>query len=441
MAKKARKETSAPPARAGVVILGAGLTGLVAARELLRAGRRDVLLLERDARPGGLLKTNRDGVTIDELPHLFFGGNARAEKLFRRMAGPVREFRHRLGVMWKGGWVDFPFQDHISQLSLEDRRAVLRSLLERRGGPGAAAPRDLGEYALNELGSGIVDLFFRPYNEKLWQTPLAGMGYDWMAAKIRLPGPSGLADSILGIKDGGRPAPAPHASFIYPRRGGIESLIEGLLADLEPLRPLCGVEALSIDPAEKEIRTSAGTVRYDRIISTLPLDRAVRMAGLKECYPAAGRLRATKVACFHYALRSVNLPPYHWIYVPDPALPFYRLTREDLLNPRAVPGGKALIVECALPPGGSVAGLERKVTDGLVRSGVIRRRDILKTWLYPHFPAYPVPHVRHGEDVPFCLGRLASAGMISAGRFGEWSVYNMDHSIEAGIAAAGKALS
>ncbi len=439
MEKKVKKSLSGLPERAEIVILGAGLTGLIAARELLLAGRRDILLLEREAGPGGLLKTNRSaGVTIDELPHVFFTKDKRASAIFRKMTGPVHSYRHRLGVMWKGGYVDFPFQDNISQLGLEDRKVVLRSLLERRLEENSARPGNLEEYSLRELGGGIVDLFFRPYNEKLWRTPLSGMDYAWLSSKIRLPGAAGLADSILGGTRAGKEDVAPHAEFIYPRQGGIASLVEGLLRAIRPVSPFCGAEVLKIDAGRKVVHTGRGAVRYGRLISTLPLDRAVRLAGLKDCYKAVSRLRATRVVCLQYALSAVNLPPYHWIYVPDPAVPFYRLTRADLINPRAVPGGKALLVECSIPEGGSAAGLEKRVTASLAGLGIVKKKDIRKVWLSSHYPAYPVPHTRRSEDVPFCLRRLSASGIISAGRFGEWSIYNMDHSIEAGISAAGK---
>lgn len=440
-----KKIVTAPrplPQKAEAVILGAGLTGLIAARELQRAGCRDVLLLERAARPGGLLKTNRAaGVTIDELPHVFFTRNARAAGIFRELAGPVRSFRHNLGVMWKGNWVDFPFQDNVHQLSPEDRAAVLRGLLEDRLAGPPAAPRNLEDYALRELGAGITDLFFRPYNEKLWQTPLSGMSYAWLASKIKLPGPEGLASGILGLKPPERGDVAPHAEFIYPRTGGIEGVVENLLRDMAPLSPVCSTAALRIDARRRVVHTARGPVRYGRLISTLPLGAAVGLAGLGRAAERR-RLRATRVLCLHYALSAVNLPPYHWIYVPDPALPYYRLTRADLFNPGAFPGGKALIVECALPCGSAAApaGLRARVTASLVRQGVIRERDIKGVWAYDHWPAYPVPHVSHAADTAACLGALAAAGVVSAGRFGEWSVYNMDHSIEAGLAAAGKIL-
>jgi len=54
------------------LILGAGLTGLTAAWKLQLCGVKDFVVLERENRAGGLMKTNVSSMaTIDELPHVF----------------------------------------------------------------------------------------------------------------------------------------------------------------------------------------------------------------------------------------------------------------------------------------------------------------------------------------------------------------------------------
>jgi len=112
-----------------------------------------------------------------------------------------------------------------------------------------------------------------------------------MAVRENTPaGPGGLADSILGGLTAGRGETAPHAEFIYPKRGGIESLAEGLLRSLKPLAPVCGAEVLKIDARRRTVTTSRGEVRYGRLVSTLPLDRAVRLAELERAARSAGRL-------------------------------------------------------------------------------------------------------------------------------------------------------
>lgn len=44
--------------------------------------------------------------------------------------------------------------------------------------------------------------------------------------------------------------------------------------------------------------------------------------------------------------------------------------------------------------------------------------------------------LRHRETIVALKEALASVGVVTAGRFGEWEYFNMDHSIMSGKAAA-----
>jgi len=428
--------------RVHTLILGGGLTGLAAAWRLKGQGLADLLILERDERPGGLLKTERAGTgAVDDLPHVFFTKDAAAAAAFSELVPDVYRHRHRLGVLWKGGYVDFPFQNHVHQLSLEDRRLVLRGLLRSRGA-GRRAPRSLEELARQTLGDGLVELFFRPYNEKIWRTPLAEMDHRWLAAKIRLPDAAELADSILGSR---RPlaAVAPHEEFRYPRRGGIESLSDALVGRVGADFLRCGAEVKDIDPRRRVVRTDGESIRYESLISTLPMERTVRLAGLGRLRRTAARLRATQVVCIHYVLKAADLPDYHWIYVPDPDLPFYRLTRVDRINPGAAPGHQVLLAECAFPahaPAPDLGRLAAETTRRLIALGVFRKSAVVRRWTCSYAPAYVVPHLAHGPDTSRLRRGLLAAGIVTAGRFGEWELYNMDHSLQAGFRAAARVL-
>jgi UDP-galactopyranose mutase len=423
-------------ARADVLILGGGLAGLAAALRLTELGVDRWQILERDAAPGGLLKTHRaPGVTIDHLPHVFFSRDERVTALFRDLVGEVHEHRHRLGLRWRDGWLDFPFQDHLFQLPEADRRRALEGLLSR---PAARRGHvDLATFALQRFGAGVVELFFRPYNQKLWQTRLERMDADWLGAKLRLPDAGDLADSVLGAP---RPPAeyAPHARFLYPRRGGIQALVDGLVARLGSERLRTGEPVVAIDLRRREVQTASGRFAYERAVSTLPLDGTPALAGLARLAPIARRLRATRVTGVQFVADEIRLPPYQWIYVPDPATPYYRLTQVDHLCPDAAGGRPALLAEVAEPADartrpGVVAD---RVQAALEAQGLLPRGAVRHRAAFAHTPAYPVPHRRGRDDRRRLLDALRRGGVVGAGRFGTWEFLNMDHTILSAFRAA-----
>ncbi len=424
-----------------VVVLGGGLTGLTAAYQLQCAGVEDVMVVERLSTTGGLMRTNRsDGLTIDHLPHLFFTEDRGALRLFSEFVGGYTEHTSRLGIRWDDGFVDFPFQNNIHQLPLSQRREVLTSLLARSSPTGSA--RNLEEHARALLGDGILELFFRPYNEKLWLTPLAEMDFRWLKAKIALPDARELAVSILGGERERSLDVAPHTRFRYPRRGGIQALTDGLAERLGEHRIRSASRVRAIDTGRRQIETDRGRIGYHRLLSTLPINDTLAFAGLDGGVGAVKRLRANTVVCVQIVAKRVELPDYHWIYVPDPSLPYYRLTRVDRFNPQAAPGLSVLLAECALPASARVekAAIAARVQRALVTEGVVRATDIERHFVFAYSPAYVVPHLGHEEDVDTLAATLAEVGIVTAGRFGEWRFFNMDHSIASATRAVEKVL-
>jgi UDP-galactopyranose mutase len=422
--------------RTDVLILGGGLAGLATALRLTELGVDRWRILERDATPGGLLKTFRaDGVTIDHLPHVFFSRDERVTTLFRELVGEVHEHRHRLGLRWRDGWLDFPFQDHLFQLPEADRRRALQGLLSR------PAPRrgdlDLATFALQRFGAGVVEMFFRPYNEKLWQTRLERMDADWLGAKLRLPDAGDLADSVLGTPRAAAEY-APHARFLYPRQGGIQRLVEGLVARLAPERLHTAEAVIGVDLRRREVSTPRGRYAYERAVSTVPLDGVAALTGLARLSPVAARLRATRVTGVQLVADEIRLPPYQWIYVSDPATPYYRLTQVDHLCPEATGGRPALLAEVAEPARARTSPrvLADRVQAALEADGILPRGAVRHRAAFAYAPAYPVPH-RHGRaDRRRLLDALRRGGVVGAGRFGAWEFLNMDHTILSAFRAA-----
>lgn len=76
-------------------------------------------------------------------------------------------------VRYKGLWVPYPFQNNISMLPKEDQAkcidGVIDAALEAR--VATTKPKDFDEWIVRMMGTGIADIFMRPYNYKVWAVP------------------------------------------------------------------------------------------------------------------------------------------------------------------------------------------------------------------------------------------------------------------------------
>jgi len=88
-----------------VIVVGAGIAGLAAAWELMQAGR-DVTILERETRPGGVIITEQvDGFLIEAGPDGFLAGEPELPALAREagIGNRVIEQQARGTALWSGG--------------------------------------------------------------------------------------------------------------------------------------------------------------------------------------------------------------------------------------------------------------------------------------------------------------------------------------------------
>lgn len=118
-----------------------------------------------------------------------------------------------------------------------------------------------------KFGSGIAKHFMVPYNEKFWKTPLDTLIHEGIERFIVTPTPEAVISG--GLKDTtGRSGY--HASFWYPKKGGIQELINSLARGLDCI--CCNHEVCQIDLDKKTLLfTNGAKEKFDILLSTLPL--------------------------------------------------------------------------------------------------------------------------------------------------------------------------
>ncbi|MGH9092569.1 MAG: NAD(P)/FAD-dependent oxidoreductase [Acidimicrobiales bacterium] len=173
---------------APVVVIGAGPAGLTAAYELVKAGRRP-LVVEADDVVGGISRTvERDGWRFDIGGHRFFTKVQPVEDLWHEILHDD-EFllRPRMSrIFYRGKYYDYPLKagNALANLGLWESFLCGCSYLWARIRP----PGDQTNYEgwlVARFGWRLYRTFFKTYTEKVWGVPVSEMPADWAAQRVK----------------------------------------------------------------------------------------------------------------------------------------------------------------------------------------------------------------------------------------------------------------
>jgi protoporphyrinogen oxidase len=433
-----------------IAILGAGLAGLTAAHHLRRAGREDVVILEREGRAGGLCRSEHiDGYTFDYTGHyLHFRRPAIRDWVMGLAGDNIHEVTRKAWIYSHGVYTPYPFQANTFGLPTAVVRECLLGFIEAAlaarpaaGGPEASDPdQSFEDWILATLGSGIARHFMIPYNTKLWTIPPHEMTTEWMGRFVPRPTIEEVVDGAL-IDRRDRPF-GYNAHFLYPIAGGIQVLPDAIAPGAGEIRLSTVVTAIDPEKRELRLRDFDAPLAYETLVTTMPLDALVRMLDPKPdlVRAAGGRLRHNSVLSVNLGVEGRELSPYNWVYFPEPEFCFYRLGFPSNSSPRvAPPGASSVTAEVAFSAARPLdrAATVRQVKADLERIGILRRGDRIGVEAVFEIPcAYVLyDHARRGA-VDSIQAYLKSRGILSVGRYGAWEYSSMEDAITGGREAA-----
>ncbi len=431
----------------GIVILGAGPTGLGAAYRLVERGQTEFEIFERSGQVGGLATSFKDpkGWTWDVSGHILFSGYKYFNDFLAKVlgSGGIRWIERESWIKFEDKYVRYPFQNHLSSLPEQAMLECLIGLVESQTIDKGRAFSNFEEWVLAKFGAGVAKHFMNPYNLKVWATPLAKMGYYWIAERVSVVDWRKAIETTVVPKstDWG-----PNAKFGYPARGGTMGLWKAALPYVGD-RVRYHKRVVAIDEEKREAEFADGTTRvYDRLLSTMPIDALVaRLQHAPEAVRAASKkLLFNRLFSVGIGLKRPSPSDKNWIYFPNPKTPFYRMTYLSNYSPDIVPGSDtskyfAVLTETTYSafkplPRGDFA---KAVVEGLLAEGILEPSDLSKietTFLIHAAHAYPIPSVDRNEALETIHAYLEPRDIYSRGRFGSWKyeIGNQDHSLMQG---------
>ncbi len=428
-----------------IVILGAGVTGLAAA---MASG---FPVYEAEHRVGGICSSYYvrpgHGDILDERPqdgdayrfeigggHWIFGGDPVVLRFLDSLS-PLERYCRRSSVFFsdRGAYVPYPLQNHLGYLGKDVAERALNEIV--------AAPRkrpaNMAEGLRLRFGETLDELFFAPFH-RLYTAGL----WTEIAPQDDYKTPVDFDLVLKGAFDATPPV-GYNATFAYPANG-LDALTRRLA---ERCRVITGKRVQRVDTQSRTLYFADGTsAQYEMVLSTLPLNRMVRMAGLSLETPEDPY---TSVLVLNVgAERGPECPDDHWLYIPASRSGFHRVglysnvsssflperarkerSRVSIYLERAFRGGQR-------PDEKEIAGYSAEAIGELQDWGFIRGVEaahanwveIAYTWSWPG-----------SRWRMAALEELERRGIHQVGRYGRWVFQGIADSVEDGL-VAGSAL-
>lgn len=422
-----------PHTDARVVILGGGLTGISTAFHL----RRPWLLVEKEARLGGHARTDETrGFHFDKTGHWLHLRDPYMKQLVAELlpdelvpvARKARIFSH--GVLTR-----YPFQANLHGLPPEIVSECLIDFVRAHNSPASQEPaKNFEDFCLKRFGAGISRHFMIPYNQKLWGVHPREITAEWCSRFVPIPK---LEEVIKGAV-GDVPAEMGYnVSFLYPKKGGIESLTRAMAGRLQGGEVQLATPVEKLDLRARTVTAGGQSVPWRALVATIPLPELVaRLADCpKEIEAAASKLRCTPVRYLNVATKSSPRADFHWIYVPEEKFPFYRVgIYTNAVPAMAPPGRGSLYVELSdRGPMPRVDDIMPDVAQALAAAGAINSADdVLFAEIKELKYAYVVFDDNYYSSVAILIRHFEAHDVFPRGRYGAWIYNAMEDSILAG---------
>ncbi len=404
-----------------IAVIGAGVSGLTTARILSEDSRNHVVVYEKESTPGGLIRCMQVDGSLFHIcgGHVF---NSRRQDVlewfwshFDRDSEFIKANRNSAIFMQDGSVIPYPIENHVYYFNKHIRDCFERDLqrMEEQGQP---MGNNFEEFLKLRFGETLYNLYFGPYNRKVWQCDLRTVPLSWLEGKLPMPTVEEMRyNNTNKIEE----KSFVHASFYYEKNGGSQFLANRLAEGLNlqynsPVNDiLCKDKKVYVNGEEYDVVVFCGNIKH-----LVPM-----LAGYDiECYKQPVSLLhahgTTAVFC------EIDANPYTWIYQPSEEHHSHRIICTGNFSPSNNKQGKMT---------GTVEFTDKISIEDL-------KADLEKMPLHPKYLThyyspytYPVQDMHTRQLIRSLKGTLAQANIYFTGRFADWEYYNMDVAIGAAM--------
>ncbi|KAE8373108.1 hypothetical protein BDV26DRAFT_301319 [Aspergillus bertholletiae] len=450
----------------GVLVIGAGPTGLGAAKHLQQMNSASWLILDANETPGGLASTDvtPESFLFDVGGHVIFPHYKYFDDcLHEALPQPEDWYEHQCVsyVRYEGRWVPYPFQNNISVLPKEEQVKCISSLidaaLEARARPAHDKPDNFDVWNTRNVGQRLNEIFMRPYNFKVWAVPPSKMNATWVGERVAAPNLKLLTSNVILNK--------------FPAQGGTDGIWIAVANTIAKEKTRFGERGavVKVDADAHKVYLKDGTVvHYRSLVSTMEVDelaKAMNDTKLLQLCKSPFYSSTNVIGVGIRGKRPERIGDKCWLYFPEGNCPFYRATLFSNYSPNNQPkeniklptkylanGQKPTSSQAEAGPYWSIMleisepqykpvnhdTLLADSIQGLINTELLQPEDeIVSTYVRRFDHGYPTHHLECNGALSEILPYLQQKDILSRGRFGSWKyeVGNQDHSFMLGVEA------
>lgn len=407
-----------------IAIIGTGMSGLSLANILKE--KHNVVLFEKQQRVGGLIKCETvDSVLFHRVGgHVFNTRNKKVSDWFWSYFDKDTEFyqvKRNAKIYIRNKIIGYPIENYLYEFDEDTVKDIVSELLSIKDGVKIAPLlyANFEEFLKSTFGESLYNIYFKPYNHKIWRTDLSTVPMPWLEGKLPMPDLKEILVSNIVRKEESQMV---HSSFYYPKVNGSQYLVDRLSKGLD-----IRVDAEVIDARKNGGKYEiGGETGFDKIIHCgdircLPnymddiLSQKIDIQPLK-------KLRSNGTS---NVLCETDPNDISWLYIPEEFTKAHRIIYTGNFSPAN--NGASRRKTCVVEFSGQVVYEE-------ILNELPKLPGNLKPISYNYEPNSYVIHDSHTKDlIDNVKSILKEENIFLLGRFAEWEYYNMDKCVEAAM--------
>lgn len=400
-----------------IAIIGAGVSGMTAAR-CLKTHDNSVVVFEKESKAGGLIKCRMVQGNLFHTcgGHVFNSKRKDVLDWFWSIFNCKEEFskaeRNSVVFMEDQLEIPYPIENHVYMFNEEIQKRFINDLLMISKNK-SIEPANFEEFLKGRFGETLYELYFKPYNEKVWRRDLKQVPLSWLEGKLPMPT---VAEMIFNNINHVKEKAFVHSSFWYEKENGSQFLADKLAQGLD-IRYNHDISSICYDGKNWSILGA----QFDKVVfcgnikDMMTILNGVDIEIYKQSVANLEYHGTTAVFC------EIDANPYSWIYQPSRTHDSHRIICTGNFSRNN--NSKDL--------------MDGRITATIEFTDELNKQDILDNLsripLNPVYLdhqynkyTYPIQDANTRKMISEIKNFLAQFGFYFTGRFADWEYYNMD---------------